>query len=1106
MRKTLFTLTMILGLLATPMALCAQTNANNEDSPKKMLRFFLNTGEMMDFDAAEIDSITTDIQTQMIWSFGECTTIDLATIDSICYITPTLRISAKELDFGKVAVGNSKTQSFCITNTGNYPETYLPMLDGVFTVDGSGLDVTLYPGGSASLDVTFQPDEVKSFRGELRVSSFAMEDGMASLILSGKGVETVDEEEDAFIQLEDKDFEVLLPEGLTDDDLEDVKIINYYGEYTVENVSGRYYAKGSGRARKVATQNGGAFANGLCSTNGIQCHIYTKWNTPFMFTFSLPEGGGKSNTVKFSAEETAIALMMDEPLLVTSDETEFRNLVAVLKTLQPYWDNFVADVKNKYDEGVEHRQCPDYHTLESGKAVFLQLVRKYYDNHELTLDGVSLDDFTRTPEAAVYKLHNDYKRVVHAYTSRVKMNEDNSFETKREDVNQTLQEYCEWILNNADQLGEDFDFEDEEFLTELKDWVGDLEDALVRLGLGDVDSHIQLPYIMESAHANYWKIVWESLKGETSSIYKVVSDEFRTTFKNEQTEEDFDKINIDVYGMGKNGWDWDKYSGKDRFRILFALIDGADKDVYRPIFEIITGWKEVKKAAGSDNFKYDLRYGARKAPERALIYKLSRDFGSDSEKVNTLRGYVNSGNLWEATKMLLNFVCERLFLLATPEADEKPTYANLMYNIFKKWTGNKAIDATYRQHYKDVVNNLTQLKRANFMTKVTNVLEDGLDLAGAIDAFCRSSLKVTFNIDKSDHPFITVTEPATFQKSMTGDIHFKWDVYKAKNFGEFYTDLVLYIDSPNKKFHVTALTNIQGNECNINLGNILSSNNASDAVLVKYQLIAHHPENPDMIYVKTEFEDLASIIPNKKILYVDLGLPSGTWWGKTNLGAETNFDNGNYYAWGETTGYDNGKTNFSWSNYKYSKGTGTSLLKYCSKDSYGNNGFTDNLIELQGSDDPSTRFYGYDISIPTKEQWEELMNWCVWTYDYVSKGFIVRGKYGLWQKNSIFLPAAGYRQGTNLYDKGTEGYYWSSTLDENSPDDAWFLYFGNGKRENFDYYRCYGRSIRPVLNTKESDSQQNAPHKAPDTKQQAPAEIHSNGMVVKTMSRSTATQ
>ena len=57
-------------------------------------------------------------------------------------------------------------------------------------------------------------------------------------------------------------------------------------------------------------------------------------------------------------------------------------------------------------------------------------------------------------------------------------------------------------------------------------------------------------------------------------------------------------------------------------------------------------------------------------------------------------------------------------------------------------------------------------------------------------------------------------------------------------------------------------------------------------------------------------------------------------------------------------------------------------------------------------------FYSYDDAIakfgsrlPTKEQLDELIDKCKWTWKSSKKGYIVVGPNG----NSIFLPAAGYR-------------------------------------------------------------------------------------------------
>ena len=63
---------------------------------------------------------------------------------------------------------------------------------------------------------------------------------------------------------------------------------------------------------------------------------------------------------------------------------------------------------------------------------------------------------------------------------------------------------------------------------------------------------------------------------------------------------------------------------------------------------------------------------------------------------------------------------------------------------------------------------------------------------------------------------------------------------------------------------------------------------------------------------------------------------------------------------------------------------------------------------------------------------------------------------------AVFLPAAGRRKGTNVFDAGTNGYYWSSTPD--NEDDAYGVNF-DSYGPNATYYidRRYGFSVRPVL-------------------------------------------
>ena len=67
--------------------------------------------------------------------------------------------------------------------------------------------------------------------------------------------------------------------------------------------------------------------------------------------------------------------------------------------------------------------------------------------------------------------------------------------------------------------------------------------------------------------------------------------------------------------------------------------------------------------------------------------------------------------------------------------------------------------------------------------------------------------------------------------------------------------------------------------------------------------------------------------------------------------------------------------------------------------------------------------------------------------------------------NSIFVPAAGYRNGSKIYDEGSRGHAWLSNLYANDHDFAWYLNLNSyGINANInDYYRFDGRSIRPVF-------------------------------------------
>ena len=197
---------------------------------------------------------------------------------------------------------------------------------------------------------------------------------------------------------------------------------------------------------------------------------------------------------------------------------------------------------------------------------------------------------------------------------------------------------------------------------------------------------------------------------------------------------------------------------------------------------------------------------------------------------------------------------------------------------------------------------------------------------------------------------------------------------------------------------------------------------------------------------------------------VDLGL--SVKWAKMNVLATSVGHYGQFFAWGETTGYGSNTAdghNFDWASYSLCGGSNTTLTKYNNNASFGT---VDNKTTLEAADDAATANWGSKWRMPTYAELNELLatksnaNY-TWTWTTVDghNGYKITNKT---TSAYIFLPASGYRSDDILYNQSTHGEYWSSSLYESNPRAGRRLYFISGNAYMDFGTRFYVRSVRAV--------------------------------------------
>lgn len=248
---------------------------------------------------------------------------------------------------------------------------------------------------------------------------------------------------------------------------------------------------------------------------------------------------------------------------------------------------------------------------------------------------------------------------------------------------------------------------------------------------------------------------------------------------------------------------------------------------------------------------------------------------------------------------------------------------------------------------------------------------------------------------------------------------------------------------------------------------------------------------------------------------VDLGVIANQY-GRTyhvdvlshNIGAENNWDYGDYYAWGEVETYyveghskdlnppwRTGKTKgYHWNSYRYFNFMVESpyTTKYVTRnqvDWYDSSiSYPDGKTVLEADDDIATKTFGDKFAIPTQAEWKAIYDQCYWewTDDYDNTGtdgfIIYKSKhkddkqrikrspdyvtYSIETDIHVFLPCACNRYDLDvcgnpyLFEDNVNNdvYYWSSTLSSTAACDALMLFIRRGRGEGNEIFTNFVRS------------------------------------------------
>ena len=190
---------------------------------------------------------------------------------------------------------------------------------------------------------------------------------------------------------------------------------------------------------------------------------------------------------------------------------------------------------------------------------------------------------------------------------------------------------------------------------------------------------------------------------------------------------------------------------------------------------------------------------------------------------------------------------------------------------------------------------------------------------------------------------------------------------------------------------------------------------------------------------------LKNVLTHNGYEYVDLGL--SVKWATCNIGASSPEEYGLYFAWGETIGYTTDDVTSkvrTFSNKVYKAGPAASIS-------------TDLTLEQNAAH----VIMGGNWRMPTTTELQKLAKVSnTWTAENH-----IYGRKWTSGNQTLFIPATGYRFRGYVFDQGSTGYFWSSSLITSSYHySAYIMSFHSSNFYGLDWHdRCYGLTVRGVV-------------------------------------------